>query len=194
MNDQSQLWFRQALLGQLVSQSPSKLGRTALMKLAYLLQTIKEVPLGYDFRMYTYGPFDSDVLNDLSMAESLGAVSAQMVHFPSGSGYGYEFAPGPQSGVLKQRVGNVLADYQQEIDWALQEFGRHSAADLELITTIIYADRDASRQRKALTFQDLGRQVKGIKPHFSNEYIAGKIEELAGKGLLAVRAENCGAL
>jgi hypothetical protein len=30
------------------------------MKLACFLQTVKEVPLGYNFRLYTYGPYDGD--------------------------------------------------------------------------------------------------------------------------------------
>jgi hypothetical protein len=64
--------LRLGVLAALVAQAPGKLGRTALMKMAYFLQTIKGVSLGYDFRMYTYGPFDQDVLDDLSTARGLG--------------------------------------------------------------------------------------------------------------------------
>jgi len=36
------------------------------MKLLYFLQEWKGVRLNYDFRLYTYGPFESEVLSDLS--------------------------------------------------------------------------------------------------------------------------------
>ena len=55
------------------------LGRTALMKICYLLQTLGDVPLGYHFTLYSYGPFDSDVLADLASAEVLGGVSSRVV-------------------------------------------------------------------------------------------------------------------
>jgi hypothetical protein len=177
-------WVRLGLLSELVGQAPGKLGRTALMKLAYLLQAVKEVPLGYDFRLYTYGPFDSDVLNDLGLAESFGVVQSQMVQFPSGSGYGYEFSIGPRREMVQKRAGREVARYQPVIRWALEEFGRHSAADLELITTIVYADREAAGRKERLSFQELGRKVKEVKPRFTDQYIAAKIEEMAKKGLL----------
>jgi hypothetical protein len=37
------------------------------MKCLYFLQTVRRVPLRYHFGLYTYGPFDSDVLIDLSL-------------------------------------------------------------------------------------------------------------------------------
>jgi hypothetical protein len=80
--------LRIGVLTDLVARSPSRLGRTALMKLAYLLQTVKGAPLGYNFRLYTYGPFDGDVLNDIRQAESMHAIVSTMIPFDGGGGYG----------------------------------------------------------------------------------------------------------
>ncbi len=55
MTIQDQWRFRVGVLTHLVAFSPTKLGRTALMKLAYLLQTVKDVPLGYNSRIDTCG-------------------------------------------------------------------------------------------------------------------------------------------
>jgi hypothetical protein len=132
MNDLDRLWFRTRLLAQLVVQARTKLGRTALMKLAYLLQIARGVPLGYDFRLYTYGPFDSDLLNDLARAESFGLVKSEMIPFSSGSGYGYEFSPGPKHTNAPPRVAEELTRCQQDIVWALENFAGYSASDLEL--------------------------------------------------------------
>src|SRR5439155_1015164 len=124
-------------LCELVRQAPGKLGRTAVMKLAYLLQTVKGVPLGYDFRLFTYGPFDSDVLDDLDRAGVLKAVDSQIVYFPSGSGYGYEFTPAPGLASLTAKIGYDATFHEEPILWALREFGSASAADLELLSTIV---------------------------------------------------------
>ena len=182
MNDQQKRWLRLGVLTELVERSPCKLGRTAAMKLAFLLQTVKGVPLGYNFRLYTYGPFDGNVLNDLAQAETLKAVESSMVTF--NGGYGYEFASGPEHEVVKALAGPELARYDTEVAWVLREFARKTAGDLELLATIIYADRDALRQGLRLSFADLCRQVKGIKPRFANEYILKNIESLAEIKLL----------
>jgi hypothetical protein len=184
MTQQEQQWLRLGLLSALVEQATVKLGRTALMKLAYLLQTVKEVPLGYDFRLYTYGPFDSDVLNDLGFAESLGAVKSELVTFTSGTGYGYEFAPGVRRDFLRQRATGTLSCHAWAIQWALEEFGCRSASELELLTTIIYADREAAQREEHLSVKELARKVGEVKPRFNEQQIVEKINELDLKNLL----------
>lgn len=184
MTDQERWRLRLGLLSELVGRASAKPGRTAVMKLAYLLQTTRGLPLGYDFRLYTYGPFDSDVLNDLGSAESLGAVKSEMVTFDSGRGYGYEFTPGTTADSVRQMTKGALSDYETDIRWALEEFGGRSAAELELLTTIIYADREAAQRREPLAVKELGRIVREVKPRFQEQYIIEKIEELSRKRLL----------
>ena len=70
---------RIALIARLVARAPTRLGRTALMKCLFFLKVVKHVPLPYSFGLYTYGPFDSDVLDDLQYAEALGAVEGALV-------------------------------------------------------------------------------------------------------------------
>lgn len=152
------------------------------MKLAYLLQTVRGLPLGYDFRLYSYGPFDSDALSDLDRAESLGLVSAQMVRFPSG--YGYEFSLGPKNSLGSEPLNKGCEGYESEIAWALKEFGNSSAADLELITTIVYVDREMVSREEESSVEDLARTVKEVKPRFGDAYIIEKIKDLAKKELL----------
>ena len=81
--------LRLAILSTLVKQAPQKPGRTALMKFAYLLQTVRGVPLGYRFELYNYGPYDSTVLSDLSQAVTLKAMKSATVNYTSGYGYQY---------------------------------------------------------------------------------------------------------
>ncbi|HUE13063.1 MAG TPA: hypothetical protein VMR25_02760 [Planctomycetaceae bacterium] len=184
MDEQQQRRLRLGFLIELVARAPVKLGRTALMKLAYFLQTAKGVPLGYHFRLYTHGPFDCDLLSDLEQACSIGAVSSEMITFASG--YGYEFTPGPKHELLQKVAAKELAVHREAIQWALENYAERSAADLELLSTIVYADREASHARQRMTFEELGRKVKQVKPRFSDATILRNINELARDGLLLV--------
>jgi hypothetical protein len=76
---------RIAVITRLAERSPG-LGRTALMKYCYFVQTLRRVPLGYSFSLYSYGPFDSDVLADLDVTESMGGVKTEVVYHTGGYG------------------------------------------------------------------------------------------------------------
>ncbi len=82
-----------------LAENAAGLGRTALMKYCYFLQVLRGVPLGYRFSLYSYGPFDSDVLSDLDSTESIGGVTSFVEYFPSG--YGYRIVPGERSKAVK---------------------------------------------------------------------------------------------
>jgi uncharacterized protein len=185
VSEEEQSWFRLGLLTDLVVKAPGMRGRTALVKLVYLLQTTKGVPLGYDFRLHTYGPFDSDVLNDLGTIETLGGAQSKVVRFESGRGYAYEYEPGPAAPAVLKRAALMLERHRDAIQWAANEFGRSSAADLELLTTIVFADREAAQRNDHISFNELAKRVKDVKPRFSTLQITKEIEKAKSKGLLA---------
>ncbi|HWO33015.1 MAG TPA: hypothetical protein VNO32_29825, partial [Candidatus Acidoferrum sp.] len=90
--------------------SSGQIGRTALMKYMYFLQTLRGVPLGYNFTMYSYGPFDSDVLSDLSSGEGMKVVTSTPVVFSGG--YGYQIRPGTLAEFAKRNASQFLARHQ----------------------------------------------------------------------------------
>ena len=173
---------RLAIIPALVESSPRKqIGRTALMKSMYFLQILRQVPLGYRFSLYSYGPFDSTVLADLSIAESLGAVESKTVLYPGG--YGYDISLGDKSRWLKRRAEQFVGKYVKDVRWVMQKFGNLNSAQLELVSTIIYVDREATGSKK-LTLQNLARQVHEIKPHFTESEIIRFAETLRKDRLL----------
>jgi uncharacterized protein YwgA len=182
MSPEKRWQLRWSVLSELVAQAPGKLGRTAIMKLAYFLQTLKDVPLEYDFRLYTYGPFDSDVLNDVGQLESLGALKSELIYFPSG--YGYEFTSGPKRENLLKLTDNQGQKYHADIKWVLDEFGREKAAELELLSTIVFSNQEAAEQQNCISHDELARTVKEIKPRFTQETILQTIRDLDAKGIL----------
>jgi uncharacterized protein len=177
--------LRIGVLTDLVERSRTRLGRTALMKLAYFLQTVKGVPLGYNFRVYTYGPFDEDVLNDIGQAESMQAITSAMIPFNNASGYGYEFSSGPAAVQVRTLVAERINPYKDDIEWVIEKFGSRIASDLELLSTIVYAARDRLDRTVAISFDELAKQVQDIKPRFSIESVRERIQLLADMGLLS---------
>lgn len=171
---------RLAVLTRLVKQSPGHdLGRTAMMKLAYFLTTLRDVPLGYRFTLYSYGPFDSTVLQDVDLASNLGALKSFHRFYPTGSGYSIQ--PGEASVEIESMADTFLASHDDDIKWVMNEFGRMTASELELLSTIVYIDREAE---EPLSDEELARRVRDVKPHFTEERIVGNIQALAAKHLL----------
>jgi len=113
MTDQDKA--RQSLIPTLAESHPEGyIGRTALMKYMYFLQTLRHVQLGYNFTIYTYGPFDSDVLSDLSTAEAMGIVTSEPISFAGGYGYRIRASEGAAS--IKREANAFLAQHKEDID------------------------------------------------------------------------------
>ena len=172
---------RIAVITQLAEKT-GYLGRTALMKYCYFLQTLKRVPLGYSFSLYSYGPFDSEVLSDLDTAEALGAVKTHVVLYPGG--YGYRIEAGDRADTAKRWGSEFLEMYGDRIDWVLAQFGSLNSAQLELASTIVYSDREAAKRLEKLSIEELARRVNDVKPHFSISQIVSLATDLRGRRLL----------
>lgn len=167
-----------AVIALMAEKAPFKnLGRTAIMKCIYFLQILRGVPLKYSFSLYSYGPFDADVLGDLSYAENLGIVTTQVVAYPNA--YGYEIKPGPNIESAKKAAAQFVERYGSDIDWVMQRFGRRSAADLELDSTIVFVDRELSHDDLKVTNADLATRVGKVKPQFAKERILSHITSSA---------------
>lgn len=174
---------RLALIPVLAEKSPGgKIGRTALMKYMYLLQTLRDIPLGYRFTLYSYGPFDAEVLADLGNAQTLNAVESQPVFYPGG--YGYRITPGANAEWLYKTAEKFLVKYESDVEWVTDKFGSLTSSQLELVSTVIYVDREAAQRREKLKLTDLANRVHEIKPHFDETQILSFAEGLAKDRLL----------
>ena len=174
---------RAALLAMLVSKAPGqKLGRTAIMKFLYFLQVLKSVPLGYDFRLHTYGPFESDVLSDLATATSQNVVNEATVSYPKG--YGYAITPSARSVQMATDLATNRPDLVVAVDEILAAFGSLSAAELELSSTILFVDREFAQLECACSSNVITEQVRKIKPHFTEPTIQDRVNDFRAKGWL----------
>lgn len=179
----SSLIERVGVLGYLVTSAPQRwIGRTALMKFCYFLQELRGAQLGYNFSLYSYGPFDSAVLSDLGDGEAFGVLKEDIVPYPSGFGYKISCVLEPEQ--LAEVGGDLLERCRADVDWIIEEFGSRSAADLELASTLVYADREALAAEEQISAAELARRVQEVKPRFNNAYILRQAESLKRKDLL----------
>jgi hypothetical protein len=174
---------RITLIAYLAEHSSAKwIGRTALMKYCYFLQALRAVPLGYNFSLYSYGPFDSAVLSDLGDAEALGVI--EETPLLTGYGYSYKIQNVVSDDDLNELAGSFLEAHKADIDWVMQQFGNQSASDLELDSTIIYINREASESGGQSSEDHLVQQVRDVKPHFAEKKIRKHLLALKEKQLL----------
>lgn len=172
-----------AVIARLAQQNPKGwVGRTALMKYCYFLQVLRDVPLGYRFSLYSYGPFDSAVLSDLGNCEALGIVKESAMLY--NVGYGYQVRNVISDEEISRLGGAFLKDHQEAIDWVLGEFGSLAAGELELSSTIVYIDQEASDTREHLAPAELTRRVRDVKPHFTETQVTNVAKSLIDRGLL----------
>lgn len=174
---------RMALFAELISRVPqASMGRTMLMKLCYFLQEVRGVPLGYRFTIYSYGPFDSEVLSDLNTAVGLDGVKSTVVY--NSAGYGYRLEPGPMSAAIRDDGEWFLRQHQDSIDWAVEEFGDKAASEMELESTMVFVDREAAGRGEILSLDLLTDRARNLKPHFQREHIAARAKDLYSRRLL----------
>jgi hypothetical protein len=155
----------------------ARLGRTAIMKLCFFLQESKGVPLGYQFSIYSYGPFDSDVLADLTTAEHMNILKSNIVYYPSG--HGYEYSLGSDASIRDIEV-DFLAQQRTNIAWVLSNFGKRTAGDLELLSTTLFV----AKFNNPKNVEELIDKIELIKPHFSRDQIRRAFQELVALNVL----------
>ncbi len=178
-------WNRYALIAELADRFKNacpQFGKTALQKMVYLLQELYGVKGSYGFSLYTYGPFSSQLLQDLDFVDTAKGVDVCAV---SGT-RGYLILPGEQNRAIREKAKDFLSkpEVQKALDTLVADFGGYWAKDLELRSTIVYVDRDANRTGKPLTRDELVQMVSEIKSHFSKEEICQAVAELEFKGYI----------
>ncbi len=152
-------------------------GKTAVMKYIYILQSVYKLALGYDFEIYTYGPYSADVMADIDYAKHEGLISMMKVEYPNGI-FGYSIEASEKAKEYIHSNSEYLKTNQKVIDGMLGVFGDKSAKDLELYSTIIYQYAMAIKNNWNNDVDSISIDVHEIKPHFSISVIKNAYSEL----------------
>lgn len=155
-----------------IAKRKSGLGKTAMMKYLYILQTVYNVPLGYNFGLYTYGPFATEVLDDLDYADANRVISMEVAETAVGAGYSIQ----PSQGYEDNE--GFTNKYNKQLDKMLGIFEDDCAKDLELSSTIIYMYRNAKRNGWRTDEDNIVSDVYAVKPYFKKKIIKEEFERL----------------
>ena len=151
-------------------------GKTALQKMVFLLQEIYKVDVGYSFGFHTFGPFAGELLGDLDFAERMGAVQVKSVEGSYGNGYLIE--PGEKISEFLGRAKPFLSQHRQAIDALVAAFGSKTAKDLELLTTIIYLNKEIMWDEVKMTRAEAIGKIRELKPKFTDTDVRRGMTEL----------------
>lgn len=166
---------RLILMADLAAKEPG-IGKTAMMKLMYLLQTLYKVPLGYDYKIYTYGPYCQTVMSDIEYAEFMNYISVEPITYKNGmSGYKIEAT---ELGVAAINASTLDDKYANPIHEVVAFFGQKKARDLELYSTIVFVYFSCLENGWDNSKEEICNTVKSIKPHFTLDTIKFAFDDL----------------
>jgi hypothetical protein len=178
MKEINDLWNRVGLIAKLAEEfqnSIAQFGKTVVMKCLFILQEVYKVPLGYNFSLYTYGPYCSDVLSDLDYSEAVEAVSIHSISTGTG---GYSVEPSGKTEEYIRKAELFLEQNQRSIKEVIQLFGGMTAKDLELRSTIIYIYKNYLKNKWEISNSEIAGDVKELKPYFTTKQILEAYQEL----------------
>lgn len=163
------------------------IGKTALMKFLYFLQTVFKVPLGYDYSIYTYGPFSQTVMSDIEVADCLGYLCISSIYYPNGMS-GYQLTISPNGESLIQNHNDIVSKYSGPIENIIKTLSSKNARDLELLSTIVYVQNSFIENGWDTSTDEICCTVKQIKPHFSQETIQAAYYDLISYNYISSRS------
>jgi uncharacterized protein YwgA len=157
------------------------LGKTKIMKILYMLQQVKNVDLGYEFDIYTYGPYAPEVLESVDELIEKELVTSKMYRYNNYVGYKLN---------LTEKGKQALTEINQEDSSSLHDILSFtegcSAKDLELYSTIIFVSSFYSRCKGKFSAIDVKNKVQEIKPHFDIGEISESYESLVKENYVKV--------
>ena len=158
---------------ELLRRSTKKVGKTFIQKAVYVLQDWLGWDSDYKFKLHYYGPYSSDLSDDLDILNELGLI--EMVF----NGHGYDI------GITKEGthfLGEHLEAYmpnQPKIERAISLVGKDDVRNMELIGTVLYFAKLAGDEKEITAL------VNTVKPHFNDETIQESIRYLREEGVLS---------
>ncbi|MCL2134315.1 MAG: hypothetical protein FWH37_02010 [Candidatus Bathyarchaeota archaeon] len=161
-----------------VAKKLSGLSKTGMMKAMYLLQQVYKVPLNYEFSIYTYGPYDVEVLTYTDIAERDGLVRIVQYDLAEGS-VGYKIYA--KSSKLDDNFPKECTD---AIDEIVKNFQDYTARKWELTATIVYVYNAHIMNGTSMDKSTLCNRVYELKPHFDKSDIRTEYDKLERIGFL----------
>lgn len=175
--------LQKATILKIVSDK-SGLGKTAMMKFIFILQEVFKIPLGYNYEIYTYGPYSSEVVEDIELVKYNKWLDIEVEEYKTGHiGYHINLTDSGKNEI--QQMNELSTEHSQNIKSVLDLFGNKNVKELELSTTILYTYKSYKKNNWEISKKDIVNDVKEIKPHFEVPTIEQEYDALEKNQLLA---------
>jgi uncharacterized protein len=150
------------LVKRLSEERPDKqVGKTIIQKMMYLLS--RNGIVDFDYSMYHYGPYSSEVAGELNFAERSGVVE---ISWEDDEGYFIK----PTDKI--EKFSSLLDDNEKHaVDELVERFGGFKAIDLSLIATALYL-----KDNFGVDDDRLVDAVHNAKKKYSPVYIEGVLK------------------
>lgn len=149
-----------AVMDQRLDANGSWCGETHLQKAVYFLQTLLRVPTDFDFILYKYGPFSSDLRTELASMRADGFL--ELVSQPQPYGPSLRVTPVAENQLIK-RWPKTLKRHKAAIDFVAAKLGTLGVGNLERLATALWVLREMPDKSK----EAQAERLHEIKPHVS---------------------------
>lgn len=152
-----------------MKDSGSWCGETHIQKSVYFLQTMLDVPTGFDFILYKHGPFSFELRD--SLGEMRGNLLIELTsRFP----YGPSYHPTASGKALIERYPKTAAAYQKQIEYIARYFAGLGVAELERLATALYVTEEEGH----VSPEERAKKINEIKPHIPIDMAEAAIHEV----------------
>lgn len=153
-----------AVLTLLVSrlrESGSWCGETHIQKTAYFLQELFNVPLGFTFVLYRFGPFSFDLRYELTSLRTYGFLTLKPhLEYPP------PFICTPICSRFWKHYPKILNQYEHSISLVTNFIGDRGVFELERLATALYVSRRSSADAST---EYLVAELRRLKPHIERD-------------------------
>ncbi len=158
---------------ELLRRSKKKVGKTFIQKAVYVLQNWLGWNSDYKFKLHYYGPYSSDLSDDLNVLNELGLI--EMIF----NGHSYDISITAEGERFTgEHLENCMSN-QTQIERAISLVGHDDVRNMELIGTVLYFAKLSNND------SEITELVNTVKPHFTDGTIKSSIEFLRGEGILS---------
>ena len=149
-------------------------GETHLQKCLFFLQEMREVPTGYVFQLYKYGPFSFDLRDEIVQLRGVGMISLFSRKYP----YGSSLKVSELGQSLRKHFPKTLEKYTDDLDFVTKHFGDLNATELGKLATAYYF----ILQKENSSDEEIAKKINDVKSYISipeGMEAAKKVREIA---------------
>lgn len=159
-------------------QRDLRLSKMFLQKMVFLLQALYSFPIVYEFKLYTYGPYSIELINDLDYLFASDILVIDYIQ--EGEYVGSSITPGINHKKVINSDRDFAIKYGERIVLLINLFGDYTEKELELRAALVFLLNESQE----LPITRLIEKVQEKKPYFTKKEIKDAYKDLIDMDIL----------